>query len=252
MKQRISILGIILITLLNIPLTKVIADCRSFLPQQGGCPFGYSLYPDTQQCCTADSAPSREPAALCVPLISQEGGCRQGTAHCPGTQTCCPPDVSCPAPPPTLPAGCRGLILQEGGCRGEDVQCTGTDICCDSSDLCEDVISQRTINLSGSTFNLFCDDTKTSITTAIGCIPTNPTELIGVLLRIGTGIGGGIAFLLILFGGFQVITSTGNPEKLNAGKELVGSAITGLLLILFSVFILRIIGVNILGIPGFG
>lgn len=87
--------------------------------------------------------------------------------------------------------------------------------------------------------------------TAIGCIPTNPSQFIAKILTIGIGLAGGIAFLLILFGGFQILTSTGNPEQLNAGRELVSSAIAGLLLIIFSVFILKVIGVNILGIPGF-
>lgn len=89
------------------------------------------------------------------------------------------------------------------------------------------------------------------IQTALGCISTDPSKFIGSLLTIGIGLAGGIAFLLILFGGFQILTSAGNPEQLNAGKELVSSAIAGLLLIIFSIFILKVIGVNILGIPGF-
>lgn len=88
--------------------------------------------------------------------------------------------------------------------------------------------------------------------TAIGCIDTKPDLFIKKFITFGAGLAGGIAFLLILFGGFQVMTSTGNPEKLNAGKELVVSAITGLLLVIFSIFLLKIIGYNILGIPGFG
>ena len=88
--------------------------------------------------------------------------------------------------------------------------------------------------------------------TALGCIPTNPQQFIGQILGIAIGIGGGIAFLLILFGGFQILMSAGNPEKLNAGKELVTSAITGLLIIIFSLFILRLIGFTIFQIPGFG
>ena len=87
--------------------------------------------------------------------------------------------------------------------------------------------------------------------TAVGCIETNPSKFIGQILGIGIGIGGGIAFLLILFGGFQILMSAGNPEKLNAGKELITSAVTGLLIIIFSIFILRVIGVNIFGLPGF-
>jgi len=88
--------------------------------------------------------------------------------------------------------------------------------------------------------------------TAFGCIHTGPEQFIGEILRIGVGIGGGVAFLLILLGGFQILTSAGNPEKLNAGKELVTSAITGLLIIIFSLFILRLIGFTIFRIPGFG
>ena len=90
------------------------------------------------------------------------------------------------------------------------------------------------------------------VNTAIGCIPTNPQDFVAKILGLAVGIGGGIAFLLILFGGFQILTSAGNPEKLNAGKELITSAITGLLIIIFSLFILRLIGFNIFGIPGFG
>ena len=87
--------------------------------------------------------------------------------------------------------------------------------------------------------------------TAIGCIKTDPNDLLGTILRIGLGLAGGIAFLLILFGGLQIMTSAGNPERLNAGRELISSAIVGLILILFSVFLLQFIGFTIIGIPGF-
>lgn len=87
--------------------------------------------------------------------------------------------------------------------------------------------------------------------TAVGCISTKPEEFVKDFLRLGIGIAGGIAFLLILFGGFQILTSAGNPERLAGGKELVGAAISGLLLIIFSLFLLKVIGVDILGIPGF-
>jgi len=66
------------------------------------------------------------------------------------------------------------------------------------------------------------------------------------------GIGGLIAFILIIVGAFQIILSAGNPDRVKAGKEMITSAIAGLLLIIFSVFILKIIGYDILEIPGFG
>lgn len=91
------------------------------------------------------------------------------------------------------------------------------------------------------------------IETAVGCIPTeNTTEFVKWFLRWAIGISGGIAFLLIVWSGFQILTSAGNPEKLKGGQEQLTAAISGLLFIIFSVFLLRLIGVDILQIPGFG
>lgn len=86
--------------------------------------------------------------------------------------------------------------------------------------------------------------------TALGCVSTDPEGFVGQILPGAIGVGGGIAFLIMLFGIFTVIMSSGNPEKLNQGKEMIVSALAGLLMILFSVFLLKVIGVDILGIPG--
>lgn len=96
-----------------------------------------------------------------------------------------------------------------------------------------------------------CMSNTGNIWTAIGCIDPSAKGLLSKFLPFSIGIAGGIAFLLILFGALQMMMSSGNPEKLNAGKELVGAAITGLLFIVFSVFILRLVGVDILKIPDF-
>lgn len=93
---------------------------------------------------------------------------------------------------------------------------------------------------------------RTGIETAIGCISINPRILVEFLVNAGIGIGGGIAFLIILFGAFRVMISRGNPEHMEAGKDMVSSAVAGLFLIIFSVFILRFIGFDVLNIPGFG
>lgn len=89
---------------------------------------------------------------------------------------------------------------------------------------------------------------------AVGCIGSGgtPNDFVQKIIEIGVGLGGGIAFLLILFAGFQRITSAGNPEKLHEAKELMTAAISGLLLIIFSIFLLKLIGVDILHIPGLG
>ena len=90
--------------------------------------------------------------------------------------------------------------------------------------------------------------TSQGVKTALGCIPTDPTELVKAILRFVTAIAGGLAFLLMISGAFQMITSSGNPESLQAGKDRFSSAILGLLFIIFSVLLLKIIGVDILGL----
>ena len=92
------------------------------------------------------------------------------------------------------------------------------------------------------------------LNTAIGCIPilTTKEAFLSFVLKWAVGIGGGIAFLLIIYAGFMIMTSAGNPERLKAGQELLTSAISGLILLIFSVVILKIIGVDILGLGRWG
>jgi len=87
--------------------------------------------------------------------------------------------------------------------------------------------------------------------TALGCLPTEPADFVAWLLSAAIKIGGGIAFLLMLYGGFQIMTSTGNPEKLSQGKSIITSAVIGLLFIIFAVLLLKIIGIDIFQLPGF-
>ncbi len=87
-----------------------------------------------------------------------------------------------------------------------------------------------------------------AISTAIGCIRTSPVGLIQDLLKFIIAISGGLAFLMMLLGAFQMITSAGNPETLQAGRDRFQSAIIGLLFVIFAVLLLKIIGVDILGL----
>lgn len=99
----------------------------------------------------------------------------------------------------------------------------------------------------------FCGEQNQGIQTALGCIPLGDYNSFGAwVLRWAIGIGGGVAFLLIVTSAFQIITAGNNPQQLQGGRELLTAAISGLILIIFSVFLLRLIGVQILNIPGFG
>ena len=101
--------------------------------------------------------------------------------------------------------------------------------------------------------SITCDGSN-GINTAIGCIDVlgGQTAFLADLLRWAVGVGGGIAFLLIVYAGFMIMTASGNPERLKAGQELLTSAISGLILLVFSIFILNLIGVDILGLCKFG
>lgn len=89
------------------------------------------------------------------------------------------------------------------------------------------------------------------IATAIGCIPTEPKAFVEAILKFAAGAGGGIALLLMVAGAFRMITSAGNPETIKKGREQFSSAIIGLLFILFSVLLLKFIGVDILGLGAY-
>ena len=89
------------------------------------------------------------------------------------------------------------------------------------------------------------------IFTGIGCIHTAPDWLASGLLDAAIKMGGGVAFIFLLIGAFHLITSGGEPEHIEHAKEQITAAIAGLLLIVFSVVILRVVGIDILGIPGF-
>ena len=99
---------------------------------------------------------------------------------------------------------------------------------------------------------LSCVTSQEGIWTAIGCVQSDLGTFISQkLLGWGVGLAGIIAMLCIIYSAFQLQTSRGNPEKIKKAQELLTSCIMGLMLIIFSVFILRLIGVDILKIPGF-
>jgi hypothetical protein len=98
---------------------------------------------------------------------------------------------------------------------------------------------------------IFCGSGGTEINTALGCIPVGtPAAFVGWFLPKLLGIVGGVAFLLMVYGAFLIITSAGDANKVKAGQQTITAAISGLLFAIFSLFILRLIGVDILKIPG--
>ncbi|MCA9368758.1 hypothetical protein KC721_00535 [Candidatus Woesebacteria bacterium] len=135
-------------------------------------------------------------------------------------------------------------------CLTEDQIATATNLGPDKFSLCKqitDPTAQEKCRLCAGG-----EDGTEGIWTAVGCIKRQPEEILGRFIRLGIGIGGGVALLMILSAGFQLTISQGNAQKTAQAKEMVTAAITGLLFIIFSVTILQFIGFSILKIPGFG
>lgn len=84
--------------------------------------------------------------------------------------------------------------------------------------------------------------------TALGNIPTDITGFAGKVLSIAIGLAGGIALILLVFGSIRVLTSSGDQQRLSGGRDTIVAAIAGLLFLIFSVLILKAVGVAI-GIP---
>jgi glucose uptake protein GlcU len=87
--------------------------------------------------------------------------------------------------------------------------------------------------------------------TDLGCIPNDPSLFVAKFYGIGLGIIGGVAVLYIIYGGYIILSSQGNPQNLNKGKSYIMYAIIGLLLAIFGYVFVQIIAVDVLKIPGF-
>ncbi len=90
-----------------------------------------------------------------------------------------------------------------------------------------------------------------SLSTALGCIPYTREAFGTALFAFLVGLAGGIAIVVMFIAIFQIMTARDNDEKLKKGKELFGAAVTGLLFLIFSVSILRIVAGDIIKLPGF-
>lgn len=173
------------------------------------------------ECCTAPKSPAAYPATgaiECMDQMSGGGGITWSSINCSiTTEHCYIPLNHCilGAPTPAPTAGPNPTIAVY-------------DPTCQTLDPAHHTID--------------------GVRTALGCLPTNPQNFINIVTPWAIYVGAGVAFLLGLYGVLLMVTSVGNPEKMQAGKELIFSAGSGLLFITFAVFLLKIIGVDILGL----
>lgn len=178
-------------------------------------------------------------------------GC--GTGGCPGDAQCFQDTsldlnycVSCNAAAPT-----------QSGAKALGASCSLSSEC--QSGICNNgVCSNSTGGVPTTATDMTEGDNKIGcgtdgINTALGCIEVGDggKDFISTLLTLSVGIGGAIALLLMLYGFYILTTSAGMPDKVKAGKEIITSAVSGLIFIILSVVLLNFLGVQVLGLPGF-
>lgn len=97
-----------------------------------------------------------------------------------------------------------------------------------------------------------CDNNHPGVQTAIGCVPTNDLQgFLEFVLKWAFFASGGIILLMIIATGYMLMTSAGNPEKLQAAKENIVALFSGLILIVFSLILLQVVGADVLKLPTF-
>jgi hypothetical protein len=76
------------------------------------------------------------------------------------------------------------------------------------------------------------------IATDFGCFPNDPIGFIEKFYGIGLGFVAGIALLALIYGGYTVMMSRGDPRRLSDGK-------------IFGFVFIQTVLVDILHVPGF-
>lgn len=115
----------------------------------------------------------------------------------------------------------------------------------------------NTILLKGSNVKMYCEDASgnmdkanPTVNTAFGCLPISVGGFVSWAVRYILGIVGGISFLMMVYGFILMSTSEGDPKKAQAAKDTITSAITGLVIAIFSIFLVRLIMLYVLKLPG--
>lgn len=220
--------------------------------------------PEGDRNCTNTSNPPQ--GDCCVNLICQP----------PTGRTTAFGDGTCVAAPPSLGGSCITCLptsfYVNGKCLDKttgaetspvsSMYCNTTTQTCVQGQGCITNSTSPTCNIVGGctttgTYKLKCGfdpqnpGAEITCSTAIGRIKTSVGGFINSLFAKVLGIVGGIAVLLIIISGYRLMTSQGNPEKVQGAREQLTAAIVGLLFVIFSLVILEMIGYDILRLPGF-
>lgn len=121
---------------------------------------------------------------------------------------------------------------------------TGATTTNPSNVACNDEDTEEQRNACRSCLN------QRGLWTAIGCIDPTPQGIVTGIIRITFGIMGGVALIQLIIAGIQYMS--GDQAKIQQAREKLQATFFGLALIVFSVLILRVIGINVLDVLPIG
>ena len=75
------------------------------------------------------------------------------------------------------------------------------------------------------------------------------SDLIGVITTFLTPLAAIILFLIISWGGYDLLLSSGDPERVQSGQQKITAGIIGFILLVLSFFLSRLLG-QIFGVGG--
>lgn len=88
--------------------------------------------------------------------------------------------------------------------------------------------------------------------TAVGCIETTAGGFTNAFLGLLNALITGLGFLGLIYGGVQMMLARGDKYKLQEGRNYVYASIATVLIVNLAVYIVKIVGKDILKIPYFG
>jgi hypothetical protein len=85
---------------------------------------------------------------------------------------------------------------------------------------------------------------------APNCLPQRTAfpEYISMIYTLSITLAIALGVIMVVYGGYKYITSSGNPETLAEAKEIILGAIVGLVLLVLAALLLRTISPNIINI----
>lgn len=92
------------------------------------------------------------------------------------------------------------------------------------------------------------DDFTKPVSEVDGSDPVGP--YVGKIVKIAAPIAVISCFILLVYGGYLLSSSSGNPDKIQEAKSIMTNAVIGLLVVLLSVVILLIISNTIGDVTG--